>query len=210
MPKKRLQSMRPPDSCQPYPPPAYGYQQPGQYPAQYPGHYPGQYPPQYPYPYYAPPPQKRDPAKILAIIVVVVVLLVVMTVAIAGFLVVYLQTLPSSGGNGETPPFGLRVETTASGGWLVSVTAASFSTSSVRLQVIDPSTGLTTVSKMMSHLAPTYNDPDATYNDNNDNSKLDAGDTIQLKSSGGHILAGYKVQLLSGENIIGTIMELPA
>jgi len=201
--------MRPTDSYQPYPPPAYGYPQPGQYPAQYPGQYPGQYPPPYPYPYYGPPPQKQDSGKIIAIIVVVVVLLVVITVVIGGVLVVFLQTVPTSGGDVETT-LGLRVQKAGSGTWLVDVTAGSKAVSSVRLQVVDPSTGLTTVSKMMSYLSPTYNDPDAIYNDNNQNNRLDAGDSIQLKSSGGHIAAGYKVQLLIGSSIVGTIRELPA
>ena len=201
--------MRPPDSYQPYPPPAYGYPQPGQYAAQYPGQYPGQYPPPYPSPHYGPPPQKQDSGKIIAIIVVVVVLLVVIPVVIAGVLVVFLQTVPASGGDVETT-LSLRVQKAESGTWLVEVTAGSKAVSSVRLQVINPSTDLTTVSKMMSYLSPTHNDPDAIYNDNNQNSRLDAGDSIQLKSSGGHIAAGYKVQLLSGENIIGNIRELPA
>jgi hypothetical protein len=201
--------MPPPDSYQPYPPPAYGQPQPGPYPAQYPGQYPGQYPPQYPYPYYAPPPQKPDGSRIIAIIVAVVVIVVVMTVVIAGVLVVYMQTLPMSGGDVETT-MGLRVESSGGGYWLVTVTAGSKAVSSVRLQVINPSTGQSTVSKMMSNLATTYNDPDAVYNDNNGNSRLDAGDSIQLKSSGGHIAAGYKVQLLVGDSIIGMIKELPA
>lgn len=197
--------MHPPDSYNPYQPPAYGYQQPGQYPAPY----PEQYRPQYPYPYYGPPPPKTDPGKIIAIIVVVVVIAVVMTVVIAGFLVVYMQTLPMSGGDVETT-LGLRVESSGGGYWLVTVTAGSKAVSSVRLQVITPSTGQSTVSKMVGYLAPAYNDPDATYIDNNGNSRLDAGDSIQLKSSGGHIAAGYKVQLLAGDSIIGMIKELPA
>ena len=197
--------MQPPDSYQPYPPPAYGYQQPGQYGAQY----PPQYPPQYPYPYYGPPPKKEDSGKIILIVIVVLVLVVVVPIVLAGVLVVYLQTLPQTGGDVETS-LGLRVEKTAGGDWIVSVTSGSKAVSSVRLQVINPSTGQTTVDKMAGSLAPTAADPDATYNDNNGNGKLDAGDTFQLRSSGGHIAAGYKVQLLVGSSIVGTIKELPA
>lgn len=195
--------MHPPDSYNPYPPPAYGYQQPQQYPARY----PGQYPPTYPYPYYGPPP-KDNTGKIIAIVVVAVILVVVLPIIIAGVLIVYLQTLPAGGGEVETT-LGLRVEPQGNGNWLVSVTSGTKTVSSVRLQVINPSTGQSTVNKAMSYLAPAYNDPDASYNDNNVNGRLDAGDSILLRSSGGHVAAGYKVQLLVGGSVVGTIKELP-
>jgi hypothetical protein len=200
--------MQPPDSYNPNQPPAYGNQQPGQYPAQYPGQYPSQYPPQYQYPQYAPPPKKPMSRTIIIVIVVVVVLVVLVPVVLAGILVFWLQALPSSGGNVETS-LGLHAVNQGNGNWLVEVTSGTKYASDVDLQVTDSSTGLTTVNKGVAMLAPTYGDPDGTYNDNNHNEKLDAGDTILLKSSGGHIGAGDKVQLLVGSNIIGSIRALP-
>jgi len=197
--------VHPPDSYSPYHPPSQGYPYPGQYPPQY----AAQYPPQYPYPYYGPPPRQDRPGRIIAIVVVVVVLVIVLPIVIAGVLMVYLQTIPVDGGHVETT-MGLRVEKLQSGGWLVSVTSGSKTASGVTLQVINPSTGAPTLNKVVASLAPSYNDSDARYNDNNGNNRLDAGDTIQLKSSGGHIYAGYKVQLLVGDSIVGTIKELPA
>ena len=205
--------MHPPDSYNPYQPPAYGQQPPGQYPGpyppQYPAQYPGQYPPQYAYPYYGPPPRQDRPGRIVAIVVVVVVLVIVLPIIIAGVLIVYLQTLPYESPTVETN-LGLRVEPLQAGGWLLSVVSGTKTASSVTLQVINPSTGAPTVSKLVSSLAPAYSDPDARYNDNNGNNRLDAGDTIQLKASGGHIVAGYKVQILVGDSIVGMIKELPA
>jgi len=197
--------MQQPDSYQPYPPPASGYQQPGQYGAQY----PPQYPPQYPYPYYGPPPKKEDSGKIILIVIVVLVLVVVVPIVLAGVLVVYLQTLPTSGGDAETS-LGLRVERSSGGNWTVWVTSGTKDAVDVRFQVIDPNTGSTTVNKMINALLPGQKDPDAVYNDNNNDYRLDGGDTFLLKSSGGHIAAGYKVQLLVGSSIVGTIKELPA
>jgi len=198
--------MQPPGSYNPYQQPAPNYQ----YPDPYAGQYPGQYPPQYQYPYYGPPPKPERSGKLIAIVVVIVILVIVMPLAIAGFLVVYLQTLPPDSSPSVETNLGLRVETMQTGGWLVSVTSGTKTASSVTLQVINPSTGAPTVSKLVSALAPAYSDPDAKYNDNNGNNRLDAGDTIQLKTSGGHIVAGYKVQLLVGDNIVGMIKELPA
>jgi len=198
-------NVQPPDSYQPYPPPAYGYQQPGQYGAQY----PPQYPPQYPYPYYGPPPKPDNTGKIIKIVVVVLVLVIAVPIVLAGVLIVYLQTLPSSGGEVETS-LGLRAEQTSNGIWTVSVISGSRNAAGVRLQVIVPNTSNPTVNKMVSSLSPTNADPDATYNDNNGNNKLDAGDTFLLKASGGHIAVGYTVQLLAGSSIIGTVKALPA
>jgi len=189
--------VQPPNQYDPYRPHAAGPQ------------YPGQYQPQYQYPSPAPPPPKPMSRTVIAVIVVVVVLAVVLPMLLAGVFLVFLQSTPQSGGTVETN-LGLRVSPLATGGWLIDVTSGSKPTSSVTLQVIDPATGLTTVSRTVSFLAPPYNDPDATHNDNNQNKKLDAGDTIQLKTTGGHIAAGYQVRLLSGSSVVGTIRELPA
>jgi hypothetical protein len=196
--------VHPPDSYQPYSPPASGYQQPGQYPAPY----PTQYPPQYQYPYYGPPPQPDRTGKILVIVVVAIILVVVVTVVIAGVLVVYLQTVPSGDTNIETT-LGLRAEKTSGGDWLVSVTSGSKNAADVKLQVIDPNTGRATVEEYINGMLPNRNNPDGVFYDNNQNYRLDAGDTILLRAPGGNVAAGYKVQLLVGGSIVGTIKELP-
>jgi hypothetical protein len=165
----------------------------------------------YPYPYYVAPPEPDKTGKMIAVVVVVIIFLVAVSVVAAGILVVWLQTLPSDGGHEEVETnVGLRAESRGNGNWTISVTSGSKNAVDVRLQVIDPATGSARVSKMVYALLPKFDDPDGVYWDNNQNDKLDAGDTIQLKSSGGHVKAGDKVQLLKGDSVIGTIKELPA
>jgi hypothetical protein len=122
---------------------------------------------------------------------------------------VFFQTLPPDSPEIETT-IGLRVSSGGDGTWLIDVTSGTRPAQSVTLQVSNPATGQPTLSKKVSSLAPYCSDPDATWNDNNHNDRLDAGDTILLRSSGGHVSTGYKVQLLAGDNVIGTIKELPA
>lgn len=113
----------------------------------------------------------------------------------------------------DSPPkteYGLRVDPTSPGNWTINIAGGSYKASTVWLNIIKPSTGELTVNKIVSKLAPAQKDSDAIFNDQNANSKLDAGDTIILYASGGHIIAGYKVQLIQDRNIIGTIKELPS
>ena len=105
--------------------------------------------------------------------------------------------------------FGLRTEKASDTDWLVDITGGSQVSADITLVVINPSTGASTYSKSVSSLLPASNDPDATFNDNNKNNRLDAGDSLLLKGAGGHFLAGYKVQLLKGNMIVGIVNELP-
>ncbi len=47
------------------------------------------------------------------------------------------------------------------------------------------------------------------FNDNNDNRKIDAGDTILLKDTA-YVDPGMEVQLLKGEKLFGYVRALPA
>jgi flagellin-like protein len=139
--------------------------------------------------------------------VIATILMVAITVVLAGVLVVYLQTLPSSGGDVETN-LGLRCEKNGAD-WLISIISGSKTAADVTLQVIDPATGAATRTRVVTTLVGGA-DVDGMFNQNNGGTKLDAGDTILIHSQAGIIAAGYKVQFLKGSSIIGTIKELPS
>jgi len=142
--------------------------------------------------------------KIIAIIVVVVVLVIIIPIVLAGILVVYLQAVPQSGGSVESP-LGLRTERTINGDWLISVVSGSQKAADVDMQVVNPQTGAVVYHYPVNAMNPA----DCTFNDNNADSKLDAGDTIAIKDTAS-VDPGMKVQLVKGENVIGTIKELPS
>jgi hypothetical protein len=105
---------------------------------------------------------------------------------------------------------GLRIENSTGGDWLISIASGYvLSLKSVRMMIINSSTGEKTVDKPISALLPANNDPDAVFNDSSGNNHIDSGDTILLKGSSPNIKSGYKVQFLKGESIIGTIQEIP-
>ena len=104
---------------------------------------------------------------------------------------------------------GTRVNQTSVGNWTVHITSGSYKASSVRFTVLNHTTGVETVNKVVSRITPVQNDPDAVYCDSNANSRLDTGDTIVLKASSGHITGGNRVTFLQGQDVIGTIRELP-
>jgi len=155
--------------------------------------------------------------------VIATILMVAITVVLAGVLVVYLQTLPTSGGSVETS-LGLRAEKTVNGDWLVSVTGGTQAATVVTFQVIDPTTGAIVATTLAAPgnynfaVMPVANwgaTACGVFNDNNGNSKIDAGDSILLymlsaAHTNGKNLAGLKVQFLKNGNIIGTIKELPS
>ncbi|MEM3043620.1 MAG: archaellin/type IV pilin N-terminal domain-containing protein [Thermoplasmata archaeon] len=140
--------------------------------------------------------------------VIATILMVAITVVLAGVLVVYLQTLPSGGGEVETA-LGVRVTKTTGGDWIIDITSGSKAASTVTIQCIDPTTGATDFNKALTDIEPGDNNGDAQWNDNNGNSKLDAGDSILLKATGA-CDAGDKIQFLVSGNIVATIKELPA
>ena len=138
---------------------------------------------------------------------------VVFTLLIVILLVSYPVLFPKpqwQGSGKEIFGLGIRVNQTSPGNWTIYITGGSYKASSVRLTVINWTTGARTVDKFVSKLLPATNDPDAVFNDRTADSKFDAGDTIVLKASGGHIIAGYKVKFVQGREVIGTIKELPA
>ena len=153
----------------------------------------------------APPSSKSGSDKLIA--VSVVVLCTVIPIAIAGFLL-YMQQIPPD--HSEVfSSVGLSVENYSNGNWTVAVTRGNVTVSDVYLIVVIPSNGTQTVFKAFVNLTLSVNDTDATYYDNNGNARLDIGDKLILKSAGGHILSGYKVQLLRRDDRISTIRELP-
>jgi hypothetical protein len=105
---------------------------------------------------------------------------------------------------------GTRVNQTSPGNWTVYIAGGSKIASHMRVSVFNHTIGQETVNKIVSNLAPDRNDPDAVFNDANSNSRIDAGDTIILKASGGHVAAGNTVRFLHGDIIFGTIRALPA
>lgn len=110
---------------------------------------------------------------------------------------------------GEGLP-GLRIENSTGGDWLISIASGYVSSlKSVRMMIMNSSTGEKTVDKPISALLPANNDPDAVFNDNYWNNHIDSGDSILLKGSSPNIKSGYKVQFIKGEKIIGTIHEIP-
>ncbi len=139
--------------------------------------------------------------------VIATILMVAITVVLAGVLVVYLQTLPSGGGEVETA-LGLRATKTAQGNWTIEITSGSKTASSVTLQCVDPNTGQTDFSETLTDMEPGDNNVNGVWYDNNGNNKLDAGDSILLHQDGGAD-SGDKIQLLVAGNIVGTVKALP-
>jgi len=151
------------------------------------------------------PSSKGDHGKLIAI--TVVILFTVIPMAIAGFL----YTRPVHPTNMDVNlTVDLRVESYSDGNWTIVVTHGSKPVSGVQLQVVNRTDGTLIIQKALDILTQSYNDPDVTYYDRNENSRLDTGDRLILKSSGGHIIAGYYFQLIRNESIIGSIRELPA
>jgi flagellin-like protein len=149
--------------------------------------------------------------------VIATILMVAITVVLAGVLVVYLQTLPSSGGDVETN-LGVRADKASGGGWILNIITGSKNSVDVQIQVVNPATGGNRIVPTYLAVAPgpvDVNNANFVFNDNNNNDKVDAGDTITISaySAGPPItgaMAGDKVQFLKGSSIIGTIKELPS
>ncbi|MGQ9582417.1 MAG: archaellin/type IV pilin N-terminal domain-containing protein [Thermoplasmatota archaeon] len=139
--------------------------------------------------------------------VIATILMVAITVVLAGVLVVYLQTLPTGGGEVETA-MGLRATKTSDGDWIIEITSGSKTASTVTVQCVDPKTGKTDFSEALTDMEPADNNANGVWNDNNNNAKLDAGDSILLDKDGGAD-AGDKIQLLVSGNIVGTVKALP-
>lgn len=103
---------------------------------------------------------------------------------------------------------GVRVNKTAEGDWLLSIVSSSKPVSSLTLQVVNL-TGEIVFKKTLASIKIPSGDPDAAFDDTDGNNNLSPGDTILLKASGGHVKAGYKVQLMRGNAVLGLIRSLP-
>ena len=144
--------------------------------------------------------------------VIATILMVAITVVLAGVLVVYLQTLPSSGGTVETN-LGVRAEKNTNGDWLISVITGSKDSTGVRISVTNPTDGTTRFAPLALRTgAVDANTADVIFHDNNANFKVDAGDSIVLPcvTNLGHSVAGDKVSFMKGDSIVGTIGSLPS
>ena len=149
--------------------------------------------------------------------VIATILMVAITVVLAGVLVVYLQTLPSGAGDVQTT-IGTRCEKNTNGDWLITITSGNKVANSVTMQVTDPATGTL---KFQGAVGTAFPSPaavaqKAVYNDLNVAAKLDAGDSILIYVVGHNGVvapcgaAGDKVTFLIGDNVVGTIKELPS
>ena len=103
---------------------------------------------------------------------------------------------------------GTRVEKTDNGDWQINITYGNKTVSSLTLQISNLTGGIIFKVPFESIKNPTSN-PDAAYNDTNGNDRVDPGDTILLKASGGHVQSGFHVRLLMGDYIVGIVKELP-
>ena len=156
----------------------------------------------------SPRPFKEISSKRNAFIAGAIAVTILIVILLVGIPVMFPDTQPLGDGHLETA-LGTNVNQTSTGNWTITITRGSKQASSVRLMVFNQTIGLDVVNKVVSKLAPARNDPDAVFNDCNANSKLDAKDTIILKSSGGLVATGYTVRFLQNNHIIGTIMGLP-
>jgi len=115
----------------------------------------------------------------------------------------------------EEPPGrlgGLRVETVENGDWLINIVSGSIKPNAVSILITNSSTGGELLKAPVS--SGTAANPDFFWNDSNLNNKVDAGDFIVLKGTingapNPKVQAGFKVQFLRDDSIIGTIKELP-
>jgi hypothetical protein len=134
----------------------------------------------------------------------------VMIPIIAGVLLFYItpeSSPPFPSGRVENP-VGMSAAKDSNGDWLISImSGGGQNLKDVTLHVMNTSTGAIVLNTKLNAI------PEATgaYNDNihSGQSKVNAGDSILLKS-GGPVLAGMRVLLRMGKDIIGNIKELPA
>lgn len=103
---------------------------------------------------------------------------------------------------------GIRAKKTAEGDWIINVTNGAKKSTEVTIKIIDPETGTVRMSTLLSTI-PVAN---GRFNDNNNNLKINEGDSILLYSTahGGIAEAGDRVEFLKGEELISQIKELPS
>jgi flagellin-like protein len=142
--------------------------------------------------------------------VIATILMVAITVVLAGVLVVYLQTLPSGGGDVQTT-IGTRCTKNVNGDWLIDITSGNKNAGDVTIQVTNANTGAQVMNCKVTAIVLA----NGVFNDLNVALKLDAGDSILLRSTTavapgpGVCMAGMKVSFLIGDNVVGTVKELP-
>ncbi len=101
----------------------------------------------------------------------------------------------------------VRVNKAAEGDWLLSIVSGS-KPASLTLQVVNRTNEIVFIKTLASIKIPA-SDPDAAFTDTDGNNKVNAGDTILLKASGGLVKAGQRVQLLWGNSLVGVVKSLP-
>ena len=115
---------------------------------------------------------------------------------------------PIQGGVPAINPLGLEAQRKGNGDWLVKVMSGPsihHKAADVTMQVSNISTGAIVIKCKVTALNAT----DGTFNDTDRDKLIDAGDTILLRDTE-NVDPGMKVQFLKGEEVFGTIKELPA
>ena len=110
--------------------------------------------------------------------------------------------------HGVETNIGVRVNKTAGGDWLLLIVYGDKPVSSLTLQVANQ-TGDIVFKKTLASIKIPSGDPDAVFNDTDGNNILNAGDTILLKASGGHVRAGQEVRFMRGDHVLGRVKSLP-
>ena len=113
--------------------------------------------------------------------------------------------LPELGSHVENP-IGLNAAKNANGDWIISIVSGGGQRAKdVTLVVTNPDTGASVVRSKVNELSSA----DGTYNDNNANGKIDAGDSILLEDTA-TVDAGMNVKFITSDTVVGMIKELPA
>ena len=114
-----------------------------------------------------------------------------------------LINLPTSSGYVDTTVY-LTSERNSGGDWILMVQSGSVAASNITLKVISKATGTAVLSSRLTAINPSS----GSFNDNNYNDKIDAGDTILLKDTA-YVDPGMEVQLMKGEKLMGHVDRLP-
>jgi hypothetical protein len=133
-----------------------------------------------------------------------IALLIILWIIIMGF---YFPSLRPDNTSVETT-LGTRVVKTDNGNWEITITGGSKPVASLTIQVVNI-TGQSQLTKKCSDIKNQIGDPDSVFNDTDNNNLANAGDTILLKTSGGHVHKGDAVHLLNGNLIVGKVDSLP-
>jgi len=113
----------------------------------------------------------------------------------------YYTSTNLSGGKVSLPSYAILTERTSQDNWTMTVLKGNLDAGKVTLKLIDPVTGGSRLSSRIVAGGDNF-----TWNDNNDNGKFDAGDSLLLNQTG--IQGGSTVLLLCGTATV-YVGELP-